>query len=75
MLQLLIAANVSPGYQIHITLMMEMMRSSETSVFTRTTGRNIPEDVNFSISINVALWRSLECSENKQKFVELIMHS
>jgi hypothetical protein len=41
--QLLVTANV-PSSQIHLTLMMEALRSSETSVLTGATWHNIPED-------------------------------
>jgi hypothetical protein len=36
--------NDVPSSPILVTLMMETTRSSETSVLTRTTRRNIPED-------------------------------
>jgi hypothetical protein len=41
--RLLVTANV-PSSQIHVTLMMEVIPSSETSVLTRAIRRNIPKD-------------------------------
>jgi hypothetical protein len=42
--RLLVAANVVPSSPVLVTLMIEALRSSETSVLTRATRRNIHED-------------------------------
>jgi hypothetical protein len=49
--RLLVTANVVPSSPILVTLMMEAISSSETSVLSRTTRCNIQKTTFFNLSI------------------------
>jgi hypothetical protein len=76
MRRLLVTASVVPNSQILVTLMKEARSSSETSVLTRATLRNIPEDTILHkqlIPLSAAIfWYILPCSTYaNQRFGEM----
>jgi hypothetical protein len=54
-LQLLFTANVLPSTPILVTLKMEALNSSETSVLKRATLCNIPEDGILQLTYNLCI--------------------
>jgi hypothetical protein len=61
MLWLLVTANLVPSFPIVVTLMMEAICSSKTSVLTRATWHNSPDD---------GIFHS-HCCENLKSYVDL----
>jgi hypothetical protein len=61
---LLVTVNVVPVSQILVTLMMEMLRSSETLILTRATPRNMQEDgiLHSRRGENLKSYNCLNCS-------------
>jgi hypothetical protein len=69
---MLVTANVVLSSPILVTLMMEAIRSSETSVLTRATQRNMTEDVRFEVfkagtMKNGVFWDVTPCGSCKNR--------
>jgi hypothetical protein len=77
MRRFLVTANVVPNSLILVTLVMEVLHSSETWFPTRTTRRNIPEDkvlYFLALTEGANLFREIESIILETCFYILLIH-
>jgi hypothetical protein len=74
--RLLVTASVVPSSPILVTLMKEALSSFKTSVLTRATRRNIPEDITLHVRFEVftavtmksgVFWDVMPCGSCKNR--------